>query len=362
MGRTEMSTRPRSRDACRIILLTAALTLGLVTVPGRAAIEDLDLPLPDFSLIDQDGRTVTRSGLAGKVWIVSFFFTRCATVCPQVTATMAQLQKDLSGREGVVLVSLTVDPEHDTPAVLKQYAAAHGAESKRWWFVTGEEAEVYRLIQTGFALAVAQNQGAGRTPGNEVTHSTRLAVVDRLGHVRAYFEGRYQDQQGRPIHELAALERRVKAVLREGSALTGEDLPSVNAALNATGALLLMLGFAAIRRRRIRLHACCMVTALAVSMLFLASYLYYHFVVKNGRPTPFTGEGWVRPVYFTILVSHTLLAVAVAPLALVTVTLGLRGRIQRHVRIARWTLPLWLYVSVTGVVVYWMLYRLYPAG
>jgi putative membrane protein len=137
----------------------------------------------------------------------------------------------------------------------------------------------------------------------------------------------------------------------------GEDLPGVNAILNASSAILLIAGYLAIRRRAVTLHKTCMLSALAVSAVFLSSYLYYHFVVKNGRPTPFTGEGWVRGVYFTILLSHTLLAIAVAPLALTTAYLGLRNKLLRHMRLARWTLPIWLYVSVTGVVVYWMLYQ-----
>ena len=142
--------------------------------------------------------------------------------------------------------------------------------------------------------------------------------------------------------------------------IRGEDLPSLNALLNASSAVLLLAGYVAIRRRRIRLHVTCMLTALVVSGVFLTSYLYYHFGVKNGHPTPFPGQGWIRGVYFTVLGTHTILAVVVAPLALYTAYLGLSGQFKRHVRIARWTFPLWLYVSVTGVVVYWMLYRLYP--
>jgi putative membrane protein len=141
-----------------------------------------------------------------------------------------------------------------------------------------------------------------------------------------------------------------------------EDLPSVNALLNGTSAVLLTMGYAAIRRGLVRFHQSCMLTALGVSAVFLVSYLYYHFVVKNGRPTPFTGQGWVRRVYFAILLSHTVLAALTAPLALATAYLGVSGRLVRHVRLARWTLPIWLYVSVTGVVVYWMLYWLYPSG
>jgi uncharacterized membrane protein YozB (DUF420 family) len=143
--------------------------------------------------------------------------------------------------------------------------------------------------------------------------------------------------------------------------MIGPDaLPSVNAALNGTSAVLLVAGYAAVRRGAVVVHAACMLSALCVSTLFLASYLYYHFAVKRGQPTPFPGEGWVRPVYFSVLLSHTVLAAVAAPLALFTAYQALRGRFGRHVRVARWTLPVWLYVSVTGVVVYWMLYRLYP--
>ncbi len=147
--------------------------------------------------------------------------------------------------------------------------------------------------------------------------------------------------------------------------MSGADLPAVNAVLNATSAVLLVLGYAAIRGRQVTLHKTCMLAALTVSAVFLASYLWYHFIVLEGKATRF-GERFpqapesVRYLYYGVLLSHTLLAVATAPLALITAYLGLRNRLQWHVRIARWTLPIWLYVSVTGVVVYWMLYRLYP--
>ncbi len=137
-----------------------------------------------------------------------------------------------------------------------------------------------------------------------------------------------------------------------------EDLPSVNATLNGTSAVLLMVGYVAVRKRKIAIHKACMLTALAVSTVFLASYLYYHLVVRRGQPTEFTGEGAARPIYFAILWSHMVLAAATAPLAIFTAYLGLRDRIDKHRRIARWTLPIWLYVSITGVVVYWMLYRM----
>jgi uncharacterized membrane protein YozB (DUF420 family) len=137
------------------------------------------------------------------------------------------------------------------------------------------------------------------------------------------------------------------------------DLPALNACLNATSALFLLLGYRAIRRLEINRHRRLMVSAAIASAVFLACYVTYHVRVGSVR---FNGLGPVRTVYFAILISHTILAVAVLPLVLRTLYLGLRRRDDKHRRIARWTFPVWLYVSVTGVVVYVMLYRLYPPG
>jgi putative membrane protein len=139
-----------------------------------------------------------------------------------------------------------------------------------------------------------------------------------------------------------------------------DDLPAVNALLNAASAVLITIGFLAIRRKRIELHQRCMLTAVGVSSAFLASYLYYHFAVRHGQPTRFTEEGAARLLYFIVLGSHTLLAILAAPLVLITTWLGWTHRLVNHVRLARWTVPIWLYVSLTGVLVYWMLYHLYP--
>lgn len=135
-------------------------------------------------------------------------------------------------------------------------------------------------------------------------------------------------------------------------------LPHLNAALNALSAVLLGAGFAAIRRRNIALHRRLMLSAVAASGVFLASYLYYH---AHAGVTRFAGTGAARPVYFGILSTHTTLAALIVPLVGLTLSRALRGRYAVHRRIARWTLPLWLYVSVTGVVVYAMLYHLYPS-
>lgn len=135
--------------------------------------------------------------------------------------------------------------------------------------------------------------------------------------------------------------------------------PSINAGLNATCALLLLAGLACIRGKRIAAHRACMVGACAVSALFLASYLWYH---AHHGSEPYRGTGAIRTVYFAVLISHTVLAATVPFLAGITLLRALRGNFPRHVRIARWTLPIWLYVSVTGVVVYAMLYHGNPGG
>jgi uncharacterized membrane protein YozB (DUF420 family) len=133
-------------------------------------------------------------------------------------------------------------------------------------------------------------------------------------------------------------------------------LPLVNATLNGIAAVLLVTGYICIKRRRIVAHRRVMISAFATSVLFLLSYLIYH---AQAGSRPFPGQGPIRTVYFLILISHVVLAAVIPPLAGLTLWRGLRGRFDRHVPLARWTLPLWLYVSVTGIVVYLMLYQLY---
>lgn len=132
------------------------------------------------------------------------------------------------------------------------------------------------------------------------------------------------------------------------------DFPAINASLNATTAVFLLTGFAAIRRKRLALHRACMIGAFTTAIIFLCCYLWYHAHIGSKH---FEGRGAVRTIYFAILLTHTVLAAAIVPLAIVTLRRGLKNRHPAHERLARWTLPAWLYVSVTGVVVYWMLYR-----
>jgi uncharacterized membrane protein YozB (DUF420 family) len=132
------------------------------------------------------------------------------------------------------------------------------------------------------------------------------------------------------------------------------DLPLLNATLNGLSFLILMLGFFFIRNNKVATHKRCMLAALSVSVLFLISYLIYHYNVGSVH---FTKQGWIRPVYFTILLTHTVLAITLVPMVTITLVRGLKERFDKHRKIARWTLPIWMYVSVTGVVVYLMLYQ-----
>lgn len=137
--------------------------------------------------------------------------------------------------------------------------------------------------------------------------------------------------------------------------LSVADLPTLNAVLNFTSAVLIGSGFYFIKQRRIQAHKWCMIAALFVSAAFLTSYLIYHYHVGS---VPFGGQGWIRMVYFFILITHIILAVVILPMVLRTAYLGLSARFDKHVPIARKTFPLWMYVSVTGVIVYLMLYKL----
>jgi uncharacterized membrane protein YozB (DUF420 family) len=131
---------------------------------------------------------------------------------------------------------------------------------------------------------------------------------------------------------------------------------ALNATLNGTSAVLLAAGYAAIRNGKVALHKKFMITAFAVSSVFLVSYLVYHYRVGH---VPFQGQGWIRPLYFALLLSHTLLAIVIVPLILITLRRAWVERFDKHRAIARWTLPLWFYVCVTGVIVYLMVYQLY---
>jgi uncharacterized membrane protein YozB (DUF420 family)/cytochrome oxidase Cu insertion factor (SCO1/SenC/PrrC family) len=329
----------------RFVISPVAAALSLLAAPIAARGQDslhVDLgPVSAFSLTERSGKTVTRDDLRGKIWVAHFFFRCCSQGCALTTKNLEELQKALAGHPNVVLVSFTLDPESDTPEALRKYADDHGADPNQWLFLTGSEEAIYKLVRSSFHQSVEKDPKADAD--KKILHQFYLMLVDADGRIRGYVDGRDPDL----VHRLAD---RIRALTARW--------PALNASLNATCAALLILGYLAIRQRRETLHKICMLSALAVSACFLACYLYYHFAVLHGQATRFQGQGWIRPVYFAVLLSHTGLAIVAAPLAIFTAYLGLRDRRPRHVRWARLTLPIWLYVSVTGVAVYWMLYRM----
>lgn len=203
------------RRALWVIVFVVLGLTGCQTGRPSAEPDDDFGAVADFALTERSGRTVQRADLLGRVWVAAFTFTRCAGPCAQVSGNMARLQQELAGQADVVLVSLTVDPDYDTPKVLQDYATRYGADPQRWLFLTGPQEAVYRLIRDSFRLGVEQTAGPSRTPGNEVLHSTKLAVVDRRGHLRGYFDGRMVDDEGKPAADLPRLKQKVAALVQE---------------------------------------------------------------------------------------------------------------------------------------------------
>jgi cytochrome oxidase Cu insertion factor (SCO1/SenC/PrrC family) len=195
--RTERQARQVLKAS--IVYLPAMMALFLVhsvgcaptvSAPPGPTRPDISIPVPEFTLTERSGKTVSRDDLKGKVWVASFVFTRCSGPCPQVTATMARLQKelDLKNAGDVRLVTFTVDPDQDTPNELKEYANRYQADPERWLFLTGmPEVELHKLLHDGFK--VTAQRAAEPKAGDEFDHSSRLAVVDKQGNIRGYFEG-----------------------------------------------------------------------------------------------------------------------------------------------------------------------------
>jgi protein SCO1/2/putative membrane protein len=346
------------RTGARIVLATVALAaiLCVARVDIRSgpppAGRDLgpDGPaLGPFALIDQTGAPFTGATLADRPWIAAFIFTRCPASCPRISAVMRGVQDKLAGTP-VGLVSVSVDPERDTPSVLARYARGLGADQSRWHFLTGPKDAVYRLILEGFRVPVSPATPEAVAAGAEdVAHSERLVLVAPGNRVAGYF-----DANDPPA--VAELVARARSLARPAAPAWAKQLPGVNAALNGLATVLLVVGWVLVRTRRVRGHVACMAAALVVSGLFLACYLVYHGTIGGG--VPYRGVGPIRLAYFTILLSHVVLAAAIVPLVVLTVARALRKRWDAHARIAGLTLPIWLYVSITGVVVYWMLYRM----
>jgi protein SCO1/2/putative membrane protein len=341
------------------VSLFVAVRWPVVPRPAGENLPAGAFPLGDFRLVERSNRVVTQVDLRGRVWVVSFIFTRCPLSCPRISSVMKGLARRLSD-SNVVLASISVDPEFDTPAVLSEYARRFGASPDRWLFLTGSKPGIHELVQSRFKLGLQEASAADKAAGSEaIMHSDRIALVDD-GQVVGFFA----------TTDPIAIENLVDRARRRALPHWVRLLPTLNATLNGTCGALLMLGWVLIRRRDaawarsdgtqrlggvIRAHVIVMLTAVTISVIFLASYLVYH---SQARATPFPLGGPIRVVYFTILLSHTALAVAVVPLVSLTLIRAIRERYAKHIALAQLTFPIWLYVSITGVVIYLMLYHL----
>ena len=381
----------------RPYLLLLLLSLGLVAPVACGRPLPIFAEIPDFSLTDQRGLSFGRQDLLGKVWVANFIFTNCSDICPLLTEKMSRLQKEstLAQRNDLHFVSFSVDPERDSPSVLATYADRYHADAALWSFLTGPLDLVEKAVVGGFKM------GMTKMSLFQIAHGERFVLVDSRGRIRGYYES---DPEG-----LKSLIKDIPKLLRESNYLRpplivsehrperiysgwpsgandpnpaiqmgvlggeryfplssnegkrrlmnslGPTLAALNAILNGLSALFLTAGFLAIRKKKIAFHRKCMVTAFVLSVLFLISYLTRFYLTGVHR---FPGDGWVKTAYLTLLTSHTLLAVVTPFLAIRTLYLAAKGRFEQHRRIARFTFPIWMYVSITGVIVYGMLYQI----
>lgn len=194
----------RSFSGLVAALLAAVALSGCQPLPTTDKFDAVE----DFQLTESSGQPVKRDDLKGKVWLAAFIFTRCGNTCPRFSTAMARLQKELEQQPHFLLVSITLDPENDTPQVLRDYAARFGADPGRWLFLTGDQTTIHSLSQSCFKLAVEENKGTARTPGNEFMHTPRAVLVDRAGVIRGYYD--LLDEE-----KLAELRKKVPYLVRE---------------------------------------------------------------------------------------------------------------------------------------------------
>lgn len=343
-----------------------SLTVGCDAWRGGPQPGPADRPAPSFNMTNTSGQMVTRADLKGKVWVASFLFTRCTLGCPQVAETIKALQNATKDRADFQLVTFTVDPDRDDADELNRYASIYGADPARWTFLRGNQKDLDKLVHDGFQMAIQRDDT--KPVGESITHPLKLVLIDRNGYIRSYFPGLPSPLEADDTFttEQRSLRAQIDILLRERP-MSGWFIPSaeLNAFLNGLAGVFLVLGLIAIRTGNRGLHGGLMLAALSTSALFLASYLTYHLLLKHGVATSFASRAPFAPAgvhytYLAILLTHTVLAIVITPMALFVASLGLRGgtALPRHKALARWTFPLWLYVAVTGVVVYWMLYRL----
>ncbi len=334
--------------------------------------------VPDFTFEDSRGGTLSKADLLGSPWIAVPFFLRCTGPCPSITRDIrARLHDQLEGTS-IRIVSFSIDPEIDTPEELRAYAESIDADPERWLFVRSEtEAAMHAFIKDGLMVPLQRNEGEADA-GQAITHGTRMPVIDAEGKIAGLYELRDPalGENGVPLAEAAPiLDGQYALVIARARALAGLDyvwplpsgehasrIPLLNAFLNGTCLLLLIAGIIAIKRGDKKTHEHLMKAAFVFSAAFLGFYLYYHFVVQpiQGGATPYNGTGAIKTAYLVMLLTHIVLAVVNLPMVLRTFWLAHKEDWERHKRMAKWTFPIWAYVSLTGVLVYLMLYPFNP--
>lgn len=318
-----------------ILCLCACLSVGALANGQDASAPD---KAPAFSMTDSTGAAFSSESLKGRIWVAYFFFTSCTGPCPIMNRQMAEIAREFADTPGVEFVGFSVDPAVDTPERLAEYGKQFDVDPAKWHMLTGPLEEVSRV---GVALKV----GAADQP---IFHSTRFILIDKQGAVHGYYTGTEADG-------VAKLKREMRALLGTTRPKPSK-LPTTNALLNAIAALFLIAGRMAIKSmKNPELHKRMMIAAFLCSVLFLGFYLYYH--AQTGARTPYHGDGMMRVAYYAILITHIPLAGLMVPFIVAALYFAFKGQFERHVRIVRWLWPVWMYVSVTGVLIYMMLYR-----
>ncbi len=338
---------------------------------------------PHITLTDQDGRPFDSDSLRGRLWAVDFIFTNCAGPCPIMTGNLRSLQETIDPSSDTHFVSVTCDPWRDDPATLRKYAESYGADLSRWTFVTGDFAEIQKcarelLLTTENPRQAAEERATGEAGGVEsgdpgtsvgmeaphtgpIVHSTRIVLIDRAGMVHDWYIGTDPDDMKRLVADVRSLSAARINSRADASILT--MLPGVNASLNGLAAALLLIGRWLIHKGRRVAHQRTMIAAFFTSVIFLVCYIAYHWLRRQATGAAHSTwevDGVIRWVYYFILITHVVLAAAVPFLAIRTLWLAAAGRFDVHRRLARVTWPIWMYVSLTGVLVYVMLYQLQP--
>lgn len=331
--------------------------------------------VPKFAFTDRGGETVTLEHLLGQPWIAIPFFVKCAGPCPSITRDIAGRLIPLLEGTPIKVVSFSIDPSIDTPEKLDEYVKLFGADDERWLFLRNDSEEaMHRFLNEGLKVPVQRDEDQGN-PGLAIVHGTRMPVIDAAGRIAGWYELRDPSlgERGIPIDEAEPiLAGQYALIAARARALAGLEyvwplrkpsrIPLVNASLNGTAFVLLIAGFVAIRRGKREAHARLMRGAFLVSAAFLGFYLYYHAVVLplSGGPTKYNGVGAAKVAYLLVLLTHIVLAVVNLPMVLRVLWLAHKGDWERHKRLARWTFPIWVYVSLTGVLVYLVLYPFNP--